>query len=343
MTLRLFLAGLLLAGVAGCATVPRGPSAAGGEFPVPDVCAKYAMDCRWDAVAQTVTMTRGPVSVRAMVGSRVVVSNGNKVLLAGPLVMRHGLVMAGADLENKVIAPLFAVSGDKAEGHRLMGKIVLDAGHGGKDSGAVGFSGQKEKEVTLDIARRLKGLLEARGIQVVMTRETDAFIELKERTRLASDPSVDLFVSIHANAHKRAHAHGIEIYYSGELSAADRSDSQRLSNEKKVFGQLNMRRDSEDLKEIVSGMMYSYKLSFSSVLAENLSGALAQWTEGRTRAVRPQRFFVLRNTLVPAVLVEVGFLSNPTEERRLKAAAHRQHLAEAIMKGIEEFIYAKRS
>ncbi|MBF0486263.1 MAG: N-acetylmuramoyl-L-alanine amidase [Candidatus Omnitrophica bacterium] len=340
MTLRTLFILLFVFWLGGCATVSRPPvSPAGLEIPLSSLCKKYNMDCQWDGVLQTVVMSYRGTKIQAMVGSSTVLVGNNKVLLNVPLTRRKGNIMVGADFERLVIGPPLPVPAGPV-GFRRFGKIVIDAGHGGKDPGAFGFSGQKEKEITLDIARRVKKALEFAGISAIMTRDSDQFISLQERTAIASQPGVDFFVSIHANSNKTSHAHGVEVYYMGPFNAEDKADPQRKLNEKKLCGLLKMRDDSQNVKNIVSNMLYCYKLNASSRLADQVSTGLAHEMGERSRGSKPQRYFVLRNTLVPAVLVEVGFLSNPKEEKQLKDPQFRQRIADTITKSILEFLYA---
>ena len=219
---------------------------------------------------------------------------------------------------------------------QFTGAIVIDPGHGGKDPGTTGVTGQKEKEITIDIARRMQQDLESKGVKVVMTRDRDEFISLQERTSIASRPEVNLFVSVHANANKNHRMRGIYVYYS-EPSIADRNEDQRKANEMKICGLFKMREDIPDLKKIVGDMLFSYKLRSSQFLARKVASELAMSMQEYSRSL-PARFFVLRNTLVPAILVETGFLSNPREEKLLQDPTYRQKIADSITKAVLKFM-----
>jgi N-acetylmuramoyl-L-alanine amidase len=336
----------------GCATVPRVVPPQAGEIPLQSICQKYAMDCRWDGVAQTVTMDYHGTKIQALVGSDVVLVGNARLSLGAPLSRRKGAVMVPPDFERVVIGPASPLTGAPQGLPKRIGKIVIDAGHGGKVPGAIGITGVKEKDITLDIARRLRSELEKSGVDVILTRDKDEALSLERRAEIASRPDVDLFVSIHANStpiDKRtgshgagSRAHGIEVYYSGALGSGDRSDDQRRLNERKLCGQFKMNSGCEDAKKIVLNMLYNYKLSVGPGMADRMARNLSRAMDEKSRGAKPERYFVLRNTLVPAILIEVGFLSNPQEERRLNDPAYRQRIAEAAAESIVEYLYASK-
>jgi N-acetylmuramoyl-L-alanine amidase len=198
----------------------------------------------------------------------------------------------------------------------------------------------QEKELVLDIGRRLRDGLVRAGFKVAMTRDSDSFISLQERTSVASRPGTDLFVSIHANANKSRGARGVEVYYSAPLNAKDAGEAQHLLNVRTLCEKLNMRAGVGDLRDIVADMLYAHKQAISAGLADAVTRGFSDDTGARTRGSKPERFFVLRNTLVPAVLVEIGFITNPREARLLKDDAYRTKVAAAIVKSLTEFLYA---
>jgi N-acetylmuramoyl-L-alanine amidase len=213
--------------------------------------------------------------------------------------------------------------------------VVIDAGHGGKDSGAIGPSGLMEKHVVLDIATRLRDLLR-RDPQwrVTLTRDTDVFLPLEERTSIANAKAADLFVSIHANAAERPEAHGIETYF---LDLA--SDEQSL----RVAARENATTLSKvsSLQLILRDLQMTSKRNESSLLAGSVQQALVQPTgdgkAGRDLGVKHAPFVVLIGAEMPSILVETGFISNPAEERRLADPKYRAQAARAIFEGITEY------
>ena len=329
--------------IAGCASVPRtGPLKPPGEVSAQELCHKYNIECRWDSVTQTITMFYLDKKIQGLVGSDMVVTGNNRIALSAPLYRKHGAVMLPPDFERAVFGASSAPQEDYVKGAQSgrLRKVVVDAGHGGKDPGAIGVGGLKEKDIVLDIARRIKKDFEAAGVQVVMTRDTEDFVTLADRTEIASKPDVDLFVSIHANANKTRRANGIEVYYAGTLSKEDQSEDQRLANERKICSLYNMRSDIRDIKDIVTDMLYTYKRAFSPGLSDAVSRGLENELPRQSRGSKPERFFVLRNTLIPAVLVEVGFVTNPKEATLLKDNSFRQRMADSITKSVLRFVYA---
>jgi N-acetylmuramoyl-L-alanine amidase len=325
--------------LAGCAAGPR-VAPLPPERTLEGLCGKYSMNCAWDGVSQTVTMYYHGQKIQALVGSRIVIVGAEKLSLSAPLGRRQGAVVVPEDFEKMVFAPeRIAGAGTSASG-RLFARVVVDAGHGGKDSGAVGFCNIKEKDIDLDLARRVARNFKDAGVDVILTRDQDEFIPLDGRTDLASRPDVDFFLSIHANANKNHRARGVEVYYSGALGKEDKSEDQRRHNEKKVCSLFNMRKDSETLNRVVAGMLYAYKMRVSAAMAEAVSRGMGTDLGQSSRGSKTARYFVLRNTLVPAILVEVGFISNPREAVLLKEGRYRQKIADAITQSLLRYAYA---
>ena len=335
-----FLAGAVL--VSGCATVPHpAPPLLPQARTLKEVCQQYNMDCRWDGMSQTVSMSYEGKKIQAMAGSNIVVVNGDRISLSGPIVRRKGSLIVPPDFDRLVVGIAAKPQEDYLKGAYtgLIRTIIVDAGHGGHDAGAIGCGGLQEKDINLDIAKRVKKDFEAAGLQVVMTRDDDEFITLQDRTALASKIGADLFVSIHSNAHKNRRSRGTEVYYSGALSEEDKSDSQRLLNEKSLVAHLKMNQDSAEVKGIVVDMLYAHKLGLSPGLADSVSRTLSREAGIAARGSKPERFFVLRNTLIPAVLVEVGFITNPNEAGLLRSPEYRQRLADSITKSVLRYAY----
>ncbi len=185
---------------------------------------------------------------------------------------------------------------------RVVGRVCLDAGHGGKDPGASSRGGLVEKEVVLSTTQLLAAELKSRGLDVRLTREGDSFVELEDRPAVASRQGCDLFVAVHANAIRDPSYHGLEIFYwHGTWSAASAT----------------VRREGVELAEAIQ----------RACEREGLS----------VRSVRGADYKVLRYSRVPATLVEIGFLTNRTEERALATRAYRQRVAKAIADGITAY------
>jgi len=218
---------------------------------------------------------------------------------------------------------------------RTVMTIVIDPGHGGKDPGAIGRSGLQEKDVVLDIGKRLKKLLEHQGQKVIMTRSDDTFIPLSERTQLANSRNADLFVSIHANANPKRSTKGVQVYLLGKASDAEaRATASRENGDD----------DSQltDLDRIFNDMALDFRINHSISLAYQTHDAFLR-TVGKQYSVvdlgvKRAPFYVLMKSTMPGILAEVSFISNPQEEARLKRASYRQSIAEALARGIQRYL-----
>ncbi len=217
--------------------------------------------------------------------------------------------------------------------------IVLDAGHGGHDPGATGPSGVMEKEVVLDVTRRVARLVEeGLGVKVALSRGTDVFVPLRERTTFANRQRADLFVSIHANAHPRAVSEGVEVYFLSS-EASDRDARQVAAAENGVL-QLEgpvSRQKSELLKSILWDLAQSEFQQESSFMAETVLDSMTHSLSLVPRGVKQAGFYVLGGATMPAILIEIGFLTNQKEERKLATPEHREAVARAIYAGLAEY------
>ena len=210
--------------------------------------------------------------------------------------------------------------------------IVIDPGHGGKDPGALGRGTRKERIIVLAISKKLREILTQKGYTVLMTRDTNRFIPLRERTAFATQRKADLFLSIHANGSKSPKAHGIETYYL-DVTSTDKASEDIASRENADSGY-----SIQELEALLKGIIRESKSEDSKRLAGHIQRALVQTTGAVDRGVKHARFVVLIGTNVPAVLIETGFVSNPTEGRKLTTPAYQHKIAAAIAQGIEEFL-----
>ena len=216
------------------------------------------------------------------------------------------------------------------------GRIVIDAGHGGHDTGSVGARGLREKDVVLDIAKRLGTLLETRlGADVIQTRDSDEFVELEERTRIANARGADLMISIHCNSAPTSSVRGIETYY---LSLT--SDSWALS----VASQENAtsNRTIHELHDLLAKITLEAKTEESKELATSIQSSLHKGVSKhssriRNRGIRKAPFVVLIGAEVPAVLAEIGFISNRHDEGLMRKSSFRQEVAEHLFDGIADY------
>ena len=225
--------------------------------------------------------------------------------------------------------------GAKDHGLRTVSRVVLDPGHGGRDNGAVGPGGVREKDVTLDVAHRLAPVLAAQGLQVVLTRDDDSYVSLEERTARANGFNADLFVSIHCNASESKGRRGIETYVldttrdeiAGRVAARENATTQPVSSE---------------LASILGGMRMADEAQRSTRLAELLQRAATTAVQSRfgdvvDGGVHTAGFYVLVGARMPSVLFETSYLSNAIEEQRLASDAYRQLLADAIANAVKAY------
>ncbi|HVP68278.1 MAG TPA: N-acetylmuramoyl-L-alanine amidase [Anaeromyxobacteraceae bacterium] len=214
--------------------------------------------------------------------------------------------------------------------------VVLDPGHGGEKEGAVSAEGAREKDLTLQIARRLKGRLERQGARVLLTRDGDGTVALPQRAALANSEKADLFVSIHLNAMPGAahlRARGVETYFlSADATDASASAVAARENADRLAGEEVDRSDA--VAGILADLEDAANLAESSRLAYALHDRVVRGAGAEDRGVKQAPFYVLAGARMPAVLVELGFLSHPQEGRLLRTAQYQESLARAIADGI---------
>ena len=214
--------------------------------------------------------------------------------------------------------------------------VVIDPGHGGEEVGAKGPSGTLEKDVTLAIARKLRAqVVNQLGLQVFLTRDRDEDVGLDERTAIANNYKADLFVSIHANASRAQGAKGSEVYFLSYQSSDD--EGRRIAQLEGEAPLLAPAGVGTDLALILWDMAQSQHLEESSALASRIQEELAIVTGSEGRGVKQAPFRVLVGAAMPAVLVEVAFISNPEEEKQLSADAYQSKVASALARGIARF------
>jgi N-acetylmuramoyl-L-alanine amidase len=215
--------------------------------------------------------------------------------------------------------------------------VVIDPGHGGHDPGAVSRY-VVEKDLVLAVGLKLEALLEARGINVVMTRRDDTFVDLETRAEFAIPSEHNLFISLHANSVADSTAHGIETWVFGKPQDESLINLAILENGGGGLGRARTAQAQEVAASISGDLLREENLSFSMMFAEALQNELVFATESENRGVRQNYFSVLRNARVPAVLVELGFVNHPVEGPRLASEAYQRLLAEALAEGIETFL-----
>ncbi|MBA2666971.1 MAG: N-acetylmuramoyl-L-alanine amidase [Trueperaceae bacterium] len=214
--------------------------------------------------------------------------------------------------------------------------VVIDAGHGGRDPGAVAPWG-REKEIALDVSLRLKQLLEAQGVQVIMTRTSDVYVEFPDRSAQATNDR-NIFVSIHANAADNRAATGIETWVFGQPLDPSLIARAIRENGGGDIGEARTAEAQAIASDIAGEIWGESRLNLSMGLASTVQDRLVRATGARDRGVRQNLFYVIRNSRIPAVLVELGFVSNPDEGARLVDATYQDSLARALAEAIMEFL-----
>jgi len=217
-----------------------------------------------------------------------------------------------------------------------IGTIVVDAGHGGHDTGTIGPNGLLEKDLVLDVALRLGKLLEQRlGAQVIYTRDDDTFIPLETRTAVANEHRADMFISVHANSSRDSSARGVETYYLNFTTNAEALEVAARENavsEKSVY----------ELQDLVKKITLKDKIDESKELAGDVQSSLYAGLSPknptlRNRGVKKAPFVVLIGANMPSILAEISFVSNPTDEKKLETPEYRQKIAESLYKGIAKY------
>ena len=224
-----------------------------------------------------------------------------------------------------------------------VGRIVIDPGHGGHDTGTIGPSGLMEKDLCLDVALRLGKIIQQRlpGAEVVYTRSDDAFIPLEERTNIANEAKADLFISIHANSSQNHAARGIETYY---LNLKGTAEAMEVAARENATAQEGV----HDLQDLVKKIARTEKIDESKEFAEDIQDSLSKriQTSGKpmkNRGVRKAPFVVLIGADMPSILTEISFLSNPADEKLLKKPEQRQKVAEGLYQGVASYLQSMNS
>jgi N-acetylmuramoyl-L-alanine amidase len=217
-------------------------------------------------------------------------------------------------------------------------RIVIDPGHGGRDYGAPGYlRGVHEKDVVLKLARQLaKKIRKELGCEVIMTRNSDRYLTLEERTAIANTKNADLFISIHTNAVRDRRAYGIETFF---LNLATDNDAILVAARENATSTKNI----SDLETILSDLMQNAKINESSRLAvqvqKSMNGYLRKhYSRIKSKGVKQAPFYVLMGAQMPAILIETSFISNPRECKRLNDPVYQDQMSEAIVQGIKEYI-----
>ena len=303
----------------------------------------------WDPLAKNAIVETSKGDLRFHAGSDYVLRNGRLEKMPLKAVYLDGALMAPPSAVG-YLGPVPAVSGTvtsipepsrPSAGLFRIQKVIVDAGHGGKDPGASSSRGLKEKGLVLEIARKVKEGLEARGLEVIMTRNADVFIPLSERAQIANKNGADFFISIHANASTSASLDGFEIYYLSEATDDAALALERAENSVIQYERTSPRGLSKDLKTILWDLKESQNRKESIQASRQVMDSVSQVVDTGPKRLRSANFYVLKWTECPAILVELGYITNARDEKKLRTPAYKTALADALVEGFwaykEEF------
>jgi N-acetylmuramoyl-L-alanine amidase len=237
-----------------------------------------------------------------------------------------------------------AVQAETAEGDTTLmralglkiGRIVIDAGHGGHDVGTLGAGGIQEKDVVLDVALRLGKLLHDRlGAEIVYTRADDTFIPLETRTAIANKAQADLFISVHANSSPDASARGVEVYY---LNFTSDPDAMKVASRENAVSTQSVHELSDLVKKIALKDKIDESRELAADVDTSLYAGLHKGNEGlKDRGVKKAPFVVLIGANMPSILAEISFVTNPDDAAQLETPAYRERVAESLYKGVAKY------
>lgn len=306
-------------------------------------------DYSWDPVAKNLLLQGAGGHFRFHVGSEYFLKNGRlekmgeKARFWNDSVMAPGsaaaLLPAVPERPAAPSAEIWAVPATvtRAATYRIR-KVVLDAGHGGKDSGAISANGLQEKRVALEVARDVQHALEALGIEVLMTRSADVFIPLSQRAHIANKNGADLFVSIHANASPSRSLDGFEIYTLSEATDDQALAVERAENSVIRLEPAQRASMSNSTKAILWDLKETQNRKESLHAAQHILDEVTGSVSVAARRQRSANFFVLKWTECPAVLIELAYLSNRADEKKLRDPAYKSAMASAIVRGLWAYI-----
>jgi len=313
--------------------------------PLIRLCENYGIEWKWDSFIRTAVITKnGKITLRP--GSDRILVNGEARKLGSPVIFANGAVFVPVTFVKRDLGLIVGIrpSAEKgfekipeirAPGKYTIKSIVIDAGHGGKDPGAIGRRlGIKETDLTLAMARKVKRVLEDNGIKIIMTRDSDEFVPLPERVRIANSSGADLFISIHINASRSRSMNGFECYYLSEATNDNARALEAFENATLKTDEGTLVEHSNSLDKTLWDMKLTENRRESAQLAGDICSAVDTSLVTRNRGIKTARFYVIKFTRIPSVLIEVGYLSNKFEELKLKDGSYVDRMADVIAKGI---------
>lgn len=289
------------------------------HVPVEDVARFYGLNQRV-AGAGAFDLSGGGRTLQGKAGQKEVRIDGVKYVLCFPIVQKDGRTLISAMDVTKIIEPVLRPG--KIANATQVRTVILDPGHGGHDAGAVGRLG-REKEFAMDVALRAKSLLEARGYRVLLTRQSDYFIPLEKRSAFANRQQNAIFISIHFNKSKTGAGTGIETFALAPRGVPSMGEEDVTVNAVREYP--GHKRDPENI-----------------LLATAVHSSLLRYCPLPDRGIKRARFHVIRETKIPSILVEGGFLDHPLDARMVASGSYRQRMAMAIAEGVTRFQRAVR-
>lgn len=316
-------------------------------IPLEKLCAGYDVSYKWDGYINTAKIENKSNEIVLRAGSSTILVNGAHKKMDRPAVLSSGEIFVPMSFVNKnfgimtgaraeeAVQPPPAIEGSKVYRIRT---VVVDAGHGGKDPGAIGRRSRlKEKNMTLSMAKKLGSILERSGLRVIYTRKNDTFIPLPKRSEIANDAKADLFVSVHINASKSRSLKGFECYYLSDATDDNARALEAFEDSSLAMNKKAQVEHSRQLDKTLWDLALTENRTESSELAHYICDSIDGSGTASVRGVRTARFYVLKHTHIPAVLVEVGYLSNVSEEARLKDPKYLDRMTDLIAAGILKY------
>lgn len=305
-------------------------------MPLERFCQTYSFDYSYQPFYEDIVLEGKKGLIRLKEGYKYAFVNGQAIDMGRAVEYKDGHILVPSSLlssfsklksKDPQLPKLPKLPLKKRRAGHALRRIVIDAGHGGKDPGAISKFGTKEKSINLSVAKYLQKELKNNGYRVYMTRSRDEFLSLQQRVQFTKDKRADLFISIHANAIATQKVRGFEVYYAAAKYSSQQAKN--LARSEQLGDIANLKNASYDLKRMVGEYMAKENrkatLEFSSLIMK-----AAQRTGIKTRKTSGAPFYVLKHNICPAVLIELGYLTNPSEERLLKSNVYQKQLAATL-------------
>jgi N-acetylmuramoyl-L-alanine amidase len=230
---------------------------------------------------------------------------------------------------------VFAANTDILDKHKIS-RIVVDPGHGGKDPGAIGPAGEKEKDITLAVGKELAARLHEDGYEIFLTRKDDTFIPLEERTAFANRKKADLFISVHVNANEKVSSKGVETYF---LNLTTDASALKVADRENAVASKSM----SDLQFIIKDLMLNARINESSRFASSIQRSIISCLgkaghTNKDHGVKQAPFYVLMGAQMPSILIETGFITNTTESKLLQKKSYQKSIVKGIVSGINLYV-----